>query len=183
MLDAMDEALTAGIVSEEAGAPGSFSFTHTLIREALYTSITAARRVRLHHRIASALEQQSSSFESRAAELAYHFGRRPYTRARTRRSSTPTRAGDRRRHGLAFEHAAHWYDMALRAMDFVGADTRNATATRLRAARETRTQLLRGRTVGSREERLRSGSEPARSRRAREAGRTARPPVRKRRSG
>ena len=73
VLDAMDEALAAGVVAEEPGVPGSFSFTHTLIREALYTSVTAARRVRLHHRIACALEQESSPFASRLGELAYHF--------------------------------------------------------------------------------------------------------------
>ena len=33
VLDAMDEGLAARIIAEEPGAPGSFSFTHTLIRE------------------------------------------------------------------------------------------------------------------------------------------------------
>ena len=125
VLDAMDEALTASIVTEEAGAPGSFSFTHTLIREALYTSITAARRVRLHHRIASALEQQVSPFESRVAELAYHFGQAAVYRSADKAVEYAARAGDHAVVALAFEHAAHWYDVALRAMDFV---TSNADA-------------------------------------------------------
>ena len=119
VLDAMDEALTAGIVTEDAGAPGSFSFTHTLIREALYTSITGARRVRLHHRIAGALEQQSSSFESRTAELAYHFGQAAVYKSADKAVEYASRAGDHAVRALAFESAAHWYDVALRSMDFV----------------------------------------------------------------
>lgn len=129
VLDSMDEALTASIVTEEAGAPGNFSFTHTLIREALYTSITAARRVRLHHRIASALEQQSSPFEPRVAELAYHFGQAAVYKSADKAVEYAARAGDHAATALAFENAAHWYDVALRAMDFVASNT-DATAVR-----------------------------------------------------
>ena len=119
VLDAMDEALTAGIVSEEPGAPGNFSFTHTLIREALYTSITAARRVRLHHRIATAMEQQSSPYETRVSELAYHFGQAAVYKDAEKAIEYATRAGDHAIAALAFEGAAHWYEMALRAMDCI----------------------------------------------------------------
>jgi tetratricopeptide (TPR) repeat protein len=129
VLDAMDEALTASVVVEEPGAPGSFSFTHTLIREALYTSITAARRVRLHHRIASALEQQSSAVDTRLAELAYHFGQAAVYQSAEKAIDYATRAGDHDSATLALESAAHWYEMALRAMDFVASNT-DATAQR-----------------------------------------------------
>lgn len=129
VLDAMDEALAASIVTEEAGAPGKFSFTHALIREALYTSITAARRVRLHHGIAGALEQQSSPFESRVAELAYHFGQAAVYKSADKAVEYARRAGDHAATTLAFENAVHWYDMALLAMDFVVSNT-DATAKR-----------------------------------------------------
>lgn len=119
VLDAMDEALTAGIVTEEPGTPGNFSFAHTLIRETLYISITAARRVRLHHRIATALEQQSSSSDSRLAELAYHFGQAAVYKSAEKALDFATRAGDRAVATLAFESAAHWYEMALRSVDFI----------------------------------------------------------------
>jgi tetratricopeptide (TPR) repeat protein len=119
VLDAMDEALTAGVVTEEASAPGNFSFTHTLIREVLYTSITAARRVRLHHRIASALDQQLSPCESRVAQLAYHFGQAAVYRSAEKAVEYAARAGDHAASALAFENAAHWYGVALRAVDFV----------------------------------------------------------------
>ena len=130
LLDAMDEALTAGVAGEEPGAPGRFSFRHALTREALYTSITAARRVRLHHRIATALEQQPSSVDSRLPELAYHFGQAAVFKSADKAVEYATRAGDRDSATLAFEHAAHWYDMALRALNFVVPPAEGA-ATRL----------------------------------------------------
>ena len=123
MLDAIDEALAAGLVSEEPGAPGNFSFTHTLIREALYASISAARRVRLHHRIADALERQPSPFEPSLAELAYHFAESAGYKSAARAVDYATRAGDHDATMLAFENAAHWYGMALRAMNFIGSNT------------------------------------------------------------
>jgi tetratricopeptide (TPR) repeat protein len=129
LLDAMDEALAANLVTEEPGVPGNFSFTHSLIREALYTSITAARRVRLHHRIACALEQQSSPLGSRVVELAYHFGQAAVYKSSEKALDYATRAGDQAVAALACESAAHWYEMALRAMDFV-APNAEATAKR-----------------------------------------------------
>jgi len=139
VLDAMDEALTAGVVVEEPGAPGSFAFTHTLIREALYTSTTAARRVRLHHRIACALEPQVPPAESLLFELAYHFGQAAVHKGAEKAVDYATRAGDRATTTLAFENAAHWYQTALRAMDFVASDI-DRTRTRFEL------QLKRGRS-------------------------------------
>ena len=147
VLDAMDEALTASIVTEEAGAPGSFSFTHTLIREALYTSITAARRVRLHHRIAGALEQQSSPSESRVVELAYHFGQAAVYKSADKAveyagepAITPPRRwrSSTRRTGTRWR-CGRWISTASQH----GCDAR-----RRELPRQTRTQLLRGRAVG-----------------------------------
>ena len=130
VLDAMDEALAAGIVSEEPGGPGRFSFTHTLIREVLYTSITAARRVRLHHRIATAIEHQPSPPETRLAELAYHFGQAAVYMSAEKALEYARRAGDHAIETLAFESAAHWYEVALRAMDFIQ-EQGDATARRV----------------------------------------------------
>jgi len=122
----MDEALNARLVAEEAGAPGNFSFTHTLIRDVLYTSITAARRVRLHYRIAIAIEQQATPSESRVPELAYHFARAGLYQGAEKAVDYASRAGEEAAARLAFENAAHWYEMALRAMDAVRSDADGA---------------------------------------------------------
>ena len=180
VLDAMDEALTASIVTEEAGAPGTFSFTHTLIREALYTSITAARRVRLHHRIASALEQQSSPCESRVAELAYHFGQAAVYKSADKAVEYAARAGDHAAHGVGVRARGALVRRGVAGDGFRrlehGCDRTDDASCTSNAGRS----FFAVGAVGTREERLRSGSESAQSRRARAAGRTARPPCRSR---
>ena len=119
VLDAMDEALAARIIVEEPAAPGSFAFTHALIREALYSSISAARRVRLHYRIATALEHASSASTVPHRELAYHFGRAASYKGAIEAVAHAIRAGDDAAASLAFEDAAHCYAIALRALEFL----------------------------------------------------------------
>jgi tetratricopeptide (TPR) repeat protein len=120
VLDAMDEALLAGVIVEEPGAPGHFSFSHALVRETLYGRISAARRVRLHHRIATALEGQGSKV---LGELAYHFTLAAAHKDARKAVDYAVRAGDQATTALAFEDAAGYYDMALQAIDLVTGET------------------------------------------------------------
>ncbi len=112
MLDGIEEALTAKVVAEVAGAPGRFSFTHALIRETLYADTMAARRARLHHRVAKALEGQSVPGRFPLGELAYHFTEGAVYDAE-KAIEYAVRAGDRAYGGLALEDAARYYGMAL----------------------------------------------------------------------
>ena len=74
LLDAIDEARQAQLIDEAAGKPGRYSFHHALIRNALYDSMASTRRVRIHRRVAEALEKLSAnSAEPPLADLAYHF--------------------------------------------------------------------------------------------------------------
>ena len=55
-------------------AVGRYQFTHALIQETLLEELSLTRRVRLHARIAEALEKLYEGKESaRSAELAHHF--------------------------------------------------------------------------------------------------------------
>jgi tetratricopeptide (TPR) repeat protein len=121
VLDAMDEALAGRIIEEEPGAPGNFAFTHALIRETLYSSMTAARRVRLHYRIATALERTTRTGELAFRELAYHFARGASYKGAAEAVEYASRAGDHGAASLAMEDAAQCYGMAVRALDFLPA--------------------------------------------------------------
>jgi DNA-binding SARP family transcriptional activator len=74
LLDAVEEAVGAGLLVETAGRPGQFSFSHTLVRDYLYASLSGARRARLHGRIGAELERfHRDELEPHLADLAQHF--------------------------------------------------------------------------------------------------------------
>jgi DNA-binding SARP family transcriptional activator/tetratricopeptide (TPR) repeat protein len=74
VLALVEEALSAGLLSEAPGEPGRFRFAHPLIQETLEAELSSARRARLHGRIATTLERlYGDAASAHAAELAYHF--------------------------------------------------------------------------------------------------------------
>lgn len=68
------EAVAAGILTPITANDGAAGFVHYLYRETIYTALAPARRLDLHHRVATALlrrhERGAPVF---VAELAYHF--------------------------------------------------------------------------------------------------------------
>ncbi len=72
-LAAVDEALDAQLLRPGAN-PETFDFTHALIRHALYSGLNPARRVRLHRKMAEAMERTwGDKVKEHAAEVAYQF--------------------------------------------------------------------------------------------------------------
>ncbi|MEA2450577.1 MAG: hypothetical protein QOG63_2509, partial [Thermoleophilaceae bacterium] len=57
-LDALDEAVVAHVVRELPSGVGRYEFRHELIRDVIYTGLTATRRAHLHRRVAEFLEDQ-----------------------------------------------------------------------------------------------------------------------------
>ena len=73
VLDVLDEAITARIVSDVPGGRGRLRFAHVLIRDTLYQGLTAARRMRLHKLAVESLEAlYGDEPGSHLAELAHH---------------------------------------------------------------------------------------------------------------
>ena len=72
--DALEEALEAGLLTEAPGPPGTFEFSHALVRETLYRRPSSVRRELLHARAAAALVALYRGHDdAHAAELARHF--------------------------------------------------------------------------------------------------------------
>jgi tetratricopeptide (TPR) repeat protein len=108
------EAVTAGIVSEDASAPGRYAFSHELVREALYDDLPAGRRLKLHRIIGLALKEAfREDLEPHFAELAHHFTRSATLGDAALAVEYGTRAGNHAAALLAYEDAARHYARAL----------------------------------------------------------------------
>jgi DNA-binding winged helix-turn-helix (wHTH) protein/tetratricopeptide (TPR) repeat protein len=119
LLDALEEATRAQLVSESQGVSGRFEFMHALIRETLYSEQSSPRRVRLHRRVADAIERLwQNKPNPPLAELAYHFSQAASADAADKAVHYATRAGDRAADGLAHEEAARLFDIALHSLEF-----------------------------------------------------------------
>ena len=113
-LDALEAAESARLV-RPSGDLDRFSFAHALVRQTIVGDLPAGRRVRLHARVAHALEQAAATRAVPSEALAEHFdaagslvdpaAAREYARA----------AGDEAAARLAFDVAAEQYARAVRA--------------------------------------------------------------------
>ncbi len=83
VLELLDEAVQARVVSDVPGAIGRMRFAHALIRDAAYHRLVKARRVELHRQVGEALEAihhsrpGPPSRRARASLLRGRRGRRP----------------------------------------------------------------------------------------------------------
>jgi len=117
-LDAIEEATRAQLISESQEVSGRFEFMHALIRETLYSELSSPRRVRLHRRVADAIERLTHNMPSPPlAELAYHFSQAASAGAVDKAVDYAIRAGDRAADGLAHEQAARLFDLALHSLE------------------------------------------------------------------
>jgi DNA-binding SARP family transcriptional activator len=123
LLETLDEALAARVVSDVPGVPGRLRFAHVLIRDTLYEGLTTARRVRLHRQAVDALEALHGEEPGpHFAELAHHsIAGRDFDNG----LHYAQRAGDRALALLAHEEGARLYERALEALNL--ADRRDET--------------------------------------------------------
>src|SRR5581483_3952592 len=114
VLDILEDAQAAAVVSEVAGRPDRFRFCHALFQHALYEDLTVLRRARIHQLVAAALEQRCGGVPGEhVTELARHWiaAARPVEPAKV--IEYARRAGDRALAQLAPEEALGWYAQAL----------------------------------------------------------------------
>jgi DNA-binding SARP family transcriptional activator/tetratricopeptide (TPR) repeat protein len=129
-LSALDEALAAGLLEESDEKPGSYVFSHALIRETLYEGMSVPRRARLHKRVGEAIEATQGRRQARyLPELAHHFTRGVADAEDAEEAiAYALRAAEQATTMLAHEEAAEHY---ARALDVQGRFEPEATRRRL----------------------------------------------------
>jgi predicted ATPase len=124
LYDALDEAVAAQLLIEDAERVGRFAFSHSLMRQTLYEDLTLARRGRLHLHVGEALESlaaEEGTFQ--LGELARHFLAAPPSRASEKAIRYAIEAGHDAMRMLAFEEAERLYQLALVAMERRGGES------------------------------------------------------------
>lgn len=107
VIEDLEEAIQARVLQE---MPAGYAFTHTLLREALYGSMSARRAMLLHEQAGTVLERMLGvRVAERAAELAHHFihaGQHPSMRTKALHYSLEAgrRAAVASLHREALEH-------------------------------------------------------------------------------
>lgn len=116
-LEALEQAESLRIV--EAGhEPGTYQFTHALIRETLYEELSAVRRARLHQQAAAALESTGSANEmSTLAAIAHHYCAALPGGDAGKAIEYARRAAIRADALTAYEESAGLYRLALQAVE------------------------------------------------------------------
>ncbi|HZC90126.1 MAG TPA: BTAD domain-containing putative transcriptional regulator, partial [Mycobacterium sp.] len=120
LVDAFDEASKAGIVIEEPG--GRYRFNHAIVRQSLLAELPSMRRMRLHQRIATTLEDEPGADDELLAELAHHYFECAWAGNAAKAVEYCRRAADQAMARLAYEGAADLYDHAVHALDEIDDD-------------------------------------------------------------
>ena len=117
VLDALEEALSAQVISEVPGAPDRLRFAHALIRDTLYAELAAPRRARLHLTVGEALERRYGDDRgSHLAELAHHYCAAGAAGDPAKAVDYARAAGERAVTLFAYEEAVRLFAMSLDAL-------------------------------------------------------------------
>ena len=118
VLETLDEAVAAHLVTEMRHGPGRYRFAHALVRDVVYAGLRVTERARLHHRVGTAIERHSEpDLEARLAELAHHFLQSSTIGDADKAVEYATRAGNLALDMLAYEQAAGHFEGALQVLE------------------------------------------------------------------
>jgi AAA ATPase domain len=115
LIASLEAAVAARLIVEDRDEVDRFSFTHSLVRQTLYERPIASRRVRLHRRVAVALE--AAPFPVHPAELAHHFFQARHVGGAAKAIVYSLKAGEAMQAAHAYEDAAAHYQHALTALE------------------------------------------------------------------
>ena len=118
VLEFIEQSEDARIIEEMPESVGRYRFSHALIRETLYEELRTTRRLRVHRRIATVIEERNADrLEPHLAELAYHFCEAATGGDVDKAIGYAVRAAERAAQLLAHEDAANHYERALLALE------------------------------------------------------------------
>jgi len=124
LLEILEEAMAARVIEEQPQMVGRYQFTHALIQETLAGELSTTRRVRLHARIAEALEElYGEDAEGHSAELSHHFNESQTVLGTDRLVRYSLLAGDRALASYANEDAQTQFERALNSIGVSLSDT------------------------------------------------------------
>ena len=116
LLEVLEEALVARVIEELPRSVGRYQFNHALIQETLVEELSATRRVRLHARIAEALEAlYGDQAEAHASELAHHYAQAQTVLGTGKLVSYSLLAGERALASYAWGEALAHFETGLNA--------------------------------------------------------------------
>lgn len=114
LLDTIDAALSERIIFRDPKRLSEFHFSHILVRDALYESLSARDRASLHLRLGIALEKRLvPDSEELLAKLAYHYREASVAAGHYKAIDFLVRAAEAATARLGFEEAAGHYKDAL----------------------------------------------------------------------
>ncbi|HKP91019.1 MAG TPA: protein kinase [Thermoleophilaceae bacterium] len=118
LLEVIDEAVRARVIAPTQGSVGRYTFSHALVREALYEELGVTRRVRLHRRVGEVIEELfDARRDEHLDELAHHFLE---AQDLDKAVEYSIHAAGRAMALLAYEEGAKLYEQALQAMELRG---------------------------------------------------------------
>jgi DNA-binding CsgD family transcriptional regulator/nucleoside-triphosphatase THEP1 len=115
---ALSAAETCGLVTRQPDRPGSWWFTHALVRDGIYASLGGDQRIALHAAAAAALEPLAAHAPERGGEIAAHLLRgAPDPSTLLRAAGWAATAAAAATSALAFEDAVRYLATALTAAE------------------------------------------------------------------
>jgi hypothetical protein len=114
----LQEACSAGLITDPPALSPSFAFIHDLVREVIYENLPAVSRSNLHLAVARGLEALNQSNETeRIAEIAHHYAHAIHSGGAERALEYAIRAADSDLRNLAYEGAREHLARAVMLMD------------------------------------------------------------------
>ena len=114
LLEILDQASEAGVISEDPAVPRHYSFVHELVRETLYDDLAPVRRLELHRTIGVVLEElYRADLDPHLSEIAHHLALAAPLGDVGAAIGYLALAGDRAASLFAYEEARLHYERAL----------------------------------------------------------------------